>query len=380
MKKSRIAFFFNHSFFLGGGEVSFYELIRAIDKTKFQPVVIVPDKGEIEREFNENNVKVIANPLPPLKHIVFGSPVFAILKLTRIVKKYRVDIIHANGSRASFYSGIAGRMAGIPVIWHVRETLRDLYFYDGLLGSLANNIICVSNSVRMKRFSRFGSVIINKTSVVYNGVDTFKFMKNEGARRALRNRYSIKENEILFGIIGNIIPRKGQNFFLRGLYEAKKRKPDLLAKALIIGRQLDSNFASILHRLVIERGLEDCVIFRNFIKEIADIYSSIDVLVLPSKSEGFSRSLIEAMSSGLPVLAAKVSEIEEAVIDRENAILVNFDDIENMASAIIALSEDEKLRENMGENNRKRSIDLFDLKLHTESIQKIYTSLLSDNL
>jgi len=70
----------------------------------------------------------------------------------------------------------------------------------------------------------------------------------------------------------------------------------------------------------------------------------MDVFALSSKSEGFSRALLEAMSSSLPVLASRISEIAEAVADQENALLISFGDIESMASAIVTLANDAALR------------------------------------
>ena len=374
-KKVRIGFVFNHSFFLGGGEVSFFELIRSINRDKFEPIVIVPKKGEIKSQFAEMSVKVIVNPMPPLRNIAFGNTIYALLRLIGIIKRRGFDIIHANGSRACFYSGLAGRFSGVPVIWHVRETLKDYYFYDGILALLARAIICVSKSVQNKRFGRFGCLINNKIFIVYNGIDTNKFKKSEKERQILRNEFQLKEEEVFFGMVGNIIPRKAQDFFLKGWALTKKRKPDLSAKALIIGHPLEPVFNKKLQQIVSDMNLQDDIIFRNYSKKIKETYSALDVFVLCSKSEGFSRSLLEAMCMGLPILATKISEIEEAVREPENTLLVNIDYVEEMALAIITLSENEILRITMGRNNRRKALLRFSLKTHIELIENIYRKL-----
>lgn len=341
LKNLRIAYIFNHPFFLGGGEISFYELIRGLDKDIFEPVVIVPGEGEVKEKISSQNTPIYVCPLPPLKKIAFGSPLYALFNLKKLIRNKRIDAIHANGSRACLYAGLAGRMLGVPVTWHVRESLKDLFFYDLFLGLMASAIICVSKSVESKRFGRFNSRINKKTFVVYNGVDTIKFKKKEKERQRLRRELCIRKNETLFGIVGNVIPRKGQDFFLKGLAKAKEMNPDLPARGLIVGRPLDIAFNRMVHQLTLEMNLKDEVIFRNYSEEIIEIFSALDVFALPSKSEGFSRSLLEAMSSSLPVLATKIGETEEAVIDGENAILVDFNDFEKVASCIVKLSEDE---------------------------------------
>lgn len=376
--KTRVAFIFNHSFFLGGGEVSFFELIKTTDASKFEAVVMVPARGEVQKRLESQNYACVTLSLPPLKTIAVGLPLYAFLRLVFRIKKSRIDIIHVNGSRVCFYAGLAGRVVGIPVVWHVRESIRDWYVYDGLLAMCAHTIICVSKSVQRKRFGRFGKRIIKKTTVVHNGVDTARFVRQADARPRIRNTLMIT-NEILFGVVANIVPLKGQDFFLKGLWRAKLQKSDLSAKALIIGRVLDPAYLRKLRRVVSEMSLEDSVLFMDFTPNIREIYSALDIFVLPSEREGFSRSLIEAMSSSLPVLATNLEAIEEAVTNGENGILVDNNDVDHMAAAIIKLCSDQNFREKSGPLNRQKAITHFDLYRHVKKIEGIYNDILADH-
>jgi glycosyltransferase involved in cell wall biosynthesis len=377
-KKIKVAFIFNHAFFLGGGEVSFFELIKSIDASKFNPLAMVPARGEIQKRFISHNDACVTLFLPPLKTIAVGLPLYALIKLVFRFIKSRIDIIHVNGSRACFYAGLAGRLVGIPVVWHVRESIRDRYMYDGLLAVCARTIICVSESVQQKRFSRFGQRIIKKTTVVHNGVDTVRFVRRADARQRIRNTLMVA-NEILFGIVANIVPLKGQDFFLKGFWCAKMQKPDLCAKALIIGRILDPAYHRKLRRDVSELHLEDSVLFMDFTSDIHEIYSALDIFVLPSEREGFSRSLIEAMSASLPVLATNIETIAEAVDNGENGILVDYEDVDRMAAAIIKLCRDHNFREKSGPLNRQKAVSHFGLDGHAKRIEKIYNDILADH-
>jgi glycosyltransferase involved in cell wall biosynthesis len=377
-KKIKVAFIFNHAFFLGGGEASFFELIKSIDAAKFKPVAMVPGRGEIQKRFISHNDACLTLFLPALKTIAVGLPLVALLKLVFRFIKSRIDIIHVNGSRACFYAGLAGRLVGIPVVWHVRESLGDRYMYDGLLAVCARTIICVSESVQRKRFGRFAGRIIKKTTVVHNGVDTARFVRQADARHRIRNTLMVA-NEILFGIVANIVPLKGQDFFLRGFGRAKLQKPDLCAKALIIGRILDPAYHRKLRRDVSELHLEDSVVFMDFTSDIHEIYSALDIFVLPSEREGFSRSLIEAMSASLPVLATNIAAIAEAVTNGENGILVDYDDVDRMAAAIIKLCCDHNFRGKSGPLNRQKAVSHFDLAGHARRVEKIYNDILADH-
>lgn len=376
--KTKVAFIFNHSFFLGGGEVSFFDLIKSIDASKFEAVAMVPARGEVHKKLASQNLACLTLFLPPLKTMAAWLPLYALIKLVMRFKKSRIDIIHVNGSRACFYAGIAGRLVGIPVVWHVRESIRDRYMYDGLLAVCARIIICVSKSVQQKRFGRFGQRIIKKTTVVYNGVDTAKFVRQADARQRIRKSLMVT-NEILFGMVANIVPLKGQDFFLKGFGRAKLQKPDLSAKTLIIGRVLDPAYHHKLRRDVSEMGLDNSVLFMDFTPDIQEIYSALDIFVLPSEREGFSRSLIEAMSASLPVLATNIEAIAEAVTNGENGILVDYEDVDRLAAAVIKLCSDHNFREKSGPLNRRKAMSHFDLDEHAKNIEKIYHDILADH-
>ena len=377
-RRLNIGFIFNHSFFLGGGEISFFELIRKLNKRFFKPVVIVPESGEIEKKLKYHNIEVQISPMPPLKKIINYSPVRSLFNITKLLKKNRIDIIHINGSRACFYGALAGRVLRLPVIWHVRESLTDFYLYDRFLASIVNVIICVSKSVQLKRFGRFGQRTNKKIKIVYNGVDTNRFKERVEEGDEVRAQLSVEPFEILIGLIGNIIPRKAQDFFLKGFAKAKQLRPDIAVKVLLVGRHLNKQFSIYLRKLVTDLDLHSNVIFHKFSDEIPNILSGLDIFVISSKSEGFCRSLLEAMSCGLPIIASKINEIEEAVGDKKNAILVGINDIDEMVSAIIKLCEDSSLRYEMGMLNRKIVVKQFSLSSHVVAVESIYDGLLEE--
>jgi glycosyltransferase involved in cell wall biosynthesis len=313
--------------------------------------------------------------MPPLKQLATGKVLTGLIRLYLLIKGQKIDIIHVNGSRACFYGGLVGRVLNIPVIWHVRETQKDLFVYDLFLSIISNVIICVSKSVQKKRFKVFGRVIDRKIKVIYNGVDTTKFRSDEKSKESYKKELNVDVNDCLFGSVANIYPLKGQDFIINGFAKAKKLNPGLSVKLLFVGRLLDSEYKKSLEAIIAENEIKQDVIFLEYTSDVKRIYSALDVFTLPSIREGFSRSLLESMSMGLPVLATNISAIKEAVAEGENAILVNYNDVNTMAAAIKKLSENVQLRLKMGINNRNNIVKRFDLTVHTESIQKIYSKL-----
>jgi glycosyltransferase involved in cell wall biosynthesis len=361
---------------LGGGEISFFELMRKIDKNQFEPIAIVPEEGEVRRKILKENIQVKIVKLPSFKNIYPIENLVQIFRFVRVIKKNKIDLIHINGQRACIYGGIASKLIGIPAVLHVREAIRDLFIVDWILASLVDKIICVSKSVQIKRFKRFNSRVNNKIEVVYNGVETDRFILNEKNRNEARRKLKVNNDEILFGLIGNFIPRKAQHLFLNGLSAAMKKRPMLPVKVLIVGRKIDLSYIQKLNEIIDEQRLHSIVSINDFTTEILPKMSALDVFVLTSESEGFCRSLIEVMSIGLPVIATRLSEIEEAVDHNENAILVDNKNVDEIANAIITMSELPDLRKKMGRLNRKKAMDEFNLNDHVTSIQKIYKELL----
>ncbi len=246
--KIRVAFIFNHSFFLGGGEISLFELIKNLDKTRFYPIAIVPKQGQIRNKLRANHVEVYICKFPSIEYFLNGSSLISLVKFIRVLKLKKVEVLHANGSRVALYAGIAGKILRIPIIWHVRETVKDIFCYDGLLGCLASKIICVSKSVQKKRFARFGSCINKKILVIYNGVDTKIFKNDVHIRNKIRKKLNL-DGQVVFGVIGNFVPLKGQDFFLKGFALANKKAKNLKAKALLVGRIIDKEYYHSIKKL-----------------------------------------------------------------------------------------------------------------------------------
>jgi len=378
VRKKKIAYIFNHAIFLGGGEISFFELIRCIDKARTDPLAIVPAAGSVADKLELLGVQVRICPFAPLKFGGSAKVLATLLNLIRILRKFRIDLIHANGSRVGLYAGLAGRILGIPVLWHVREALCDHYLYDGLLGRLASAIVCVSTGAKLKRFNRFNAGIRRKIAVVYNGIDTVQFKIDAERRSAAREKYGFKPNEIVFGLVGNLIARKRQDFFIRGLAVARSRQPAAALKGLLIGHRPDANYSAALLALIKELNLDQNVVCCDYAPAVIDVYAALDVFVLPSRSEGLSRALLEAMSCGLPVIVSNIAEMTEAVAELKNGILVDWDDVDELAAAMLRFAADDRRRRRVGRTNRATIKRRFGLSAHVAEIESIYAKFIKD--
>jgi len=374
----RVAYLFGHDHFMGGGERSTAELIRALDPGLVRPLVLVPGPGELNDHFAAAGVDTALAALPTLRTPLSPAPWRAVGALALLLRRRGVAVVHAGTPRAALYAGLAGRLAGVPVVWHVRESLRDLPWYDALLAGLASRLVCVSAAVREARVRPLGAWAVARAVVVHNGVDTGALRPDPEARAALRAQLGLGPEEVLLGLVGNVIARKGHDVCLEALALALESAPGLPVRLLLAGRQEpEPQFAARVRALAEAPELAGRVLVTPFTADVRALYSALDALVLPTRSEGFSRALIEAMSMGLPVVASDLPEVREAVPGPEHALLAPPGDARALAAHLLALGRDAALRARLGVANRARAEAAFDLGGHARAVQAEYFRLLA---
>ena len=374
----RVAYLFNSPFFMGGGEISLRELIDSLPNRLLDPVIVAPGNGPVAHWFRHRHLPVAIVQMPALKTTIRLESVKAVLGLYRVLKRRQIHLIHANGSRACFYGIAAAIGTGVPLLWHVRETIRDHYLYDFFLAANADRIIAVSHSVAEKRFGRFPACIREKISVVHNGVNCSRFQSNPLVRQEKRLQLGIANDNILIGVIAHIRPVKGLRFFLETFGKFCARHPELVSKAILVGRIADKEHWKFLRKQAYDTGIEQNIIFLNHTEEIEKIYAALDILVVPSKREGFSRVVLEGMSCELPIVATDLPEIREALNSAGGGILVEYGDTEALGAALVKLARAPELRYRMGRRNRRRVESNFDLSTQNHKIKKLYHSIRDD--
>src|SRR2546422_1644511 len=135
----------NHGDIVGGGEISLLALLMSLDRSQWAPIVVVPNEGVVAKRCRQIGIVTHVIPLPGLRRPGLAM-VRSVAKLRRLIRQTGSRLLHANGSRAMFYAGLAGRLGGQPVIWHVRVADHD-GLLDRFLARLACRIIVCSRAV-----------------------------------------------------------------------------------------------------------------------------------------------------------------------------------------------------------------------------------------
>lgn len=366
--KKTILYVSGFSDIVGGGQRSFFLLLKNLDRSRFRAVVLCPAPGEVSREVSGMGAEVLFLKIPLLRSWkVWRIPAY-IVKLRAIAADSGADLIHCDTLDTAFLAGLS--FCGLPLVFHARVSDTGALL-DHVVPFLCDRIICVSKAVT-ERFHGFAGRA-SKLRVIYNGVDIESF-KPEIDGADFRKRYAVANDAPLLGYCGQLDESKG----LKDLVEAFK----------IISREVPASRLVLAGRGALEpelrglvRGLElgNRVIFTGFIEQIPEFMAALDIFILPSKwKEGFARVLLEAMASGKPVLATTAGGNVEAVVDGETGYLYSAKDTGDLARKSITLLKDRPLAERMGQAGRLRAVNSFSIKKTADDIHGLYNSLLPE--
>jgi len=367
----------------GGGQRSLLLLLERLNRGRFNPFLLCQSDGELVEEARKLQIETSVVPFPSLKKL----SLFTIIKLVRFIKEKRIDLLHTDGPRNTFYGGMAvklhphqsphllsspsrgeeGKERGrrIPLVWHVRVATPDKYL-DPFLPSLCTRMITVCKGAN----SRFSQRARNKIITIYNGIDIEEF--NPEIPSKIRDEFHIEKDTILIGTIGRLSLEKGQKELIEAAKEILLEFPGL--KFLIAGEG-KKEYKNNLIKFANGYRMEKNIIFTGFREDIPEIMKGLDIFVLPSHSEGLSRTILEAMASAKPVIATEVGGNPEAIEDGVTGILVPAKEPDKLAEAILKLVKDREKREEMGIAGRERAEKLFSIEENVRKIEELYQKL-----
>jgi len=360
---------------LGGAEFSLLNLVQAIQKHAFQPIVVLGAAGPLQRQLEKLDIKTYVYPLD-FPHLSNPIPFFkSVYFLSSVIKKEHVDLIHSNTLWDNQYGVMAAKLAGIHHILHVRgfsdQKSSWKSFYN--MGSMA---ICNSEDTK-KTFLKYGRCR-KRAEVIYNAVDTEKFIPNQQIRQKLRQNYGFREVDIVMGMAGRLAEEKGQLFLLKTLLPMLKNNSNY--EVLITGDAKihpDTTYPEEIMSFIRQNGLNGNVIMTGYIEDMNGFYNALDLFLLPSFREPFGRVLIEAMATETPVIASRVGGVPEVVDHEINGYLVEPGDAVRWRGYINRLLHDETIRHSFVKAGRKKVLEKFSSKQITSRIVSLYRELLS---
>ena len=334
MEDKKIVFLIGSSE-IGGTEKMVISLAENIKKYGFLPVLIgLKGKGEFSEILEKKDLKFYILDLKK-------NP-FSIIKLLKILRKEKPLILQSFLYTANIIGRIVRKFVHIPVVisgQRSTDNWRKWYHWKIDLLTVKWCDAIISNSHAGKKVLVEKGIAPEKIYVIPNGINFKKEVK-----KIRKEEIGIEENQPVVGCVGNLRKAKGHIYLIKSAKKILKIYPE--TKFIIVGK---GNLEGYLKKEVKRNKMERNFLFAGFISEPEKIISIFDIFVLPSLWEGFPVSLLEAMSLKKPVVATSVGDVPLIIKDGEEGIIVPPSDSESLASAIITLLKDEKLRKKMGE-------------------------------
>jgi len=245
----------------------------------------------------------------------------ALREIRQILGEHSVSIVHSHDFKSDLYSLLASHHLKISRVATAHGSTRDsllkkvyLFCDERILYGFLDRIIAVSEDVRNLLVR--ARVPSEKIAVIQNGLDSDLLMSEPDCKGTRQPLPTSKENTV-FAVIGRLYPDKGHRFFLQAFSNVQKRNPQI--QALFVG---EGPFREQIEKQIRELGLEDRVFLCGERSDMKWVYEHIDYIVIPSLREGLPYVLLEAMGSGIPVVATSVGDIPLLIDDAESGYLV----------------------------------------------------------
>jgi glycosyltransferase involved in cell wall biosynthesis len=310
----------------------------------------------------------------------------AVYALTKLIRSFRPDVVCPNLDREIRLCGIAILLAGRK--WKRRTIrkkaatkliprrgsefpLKNNFHYRFFYTNFVHSVIANSQATKKTMLSRTPWFMKEKVAVVYNGIDASDYYqpgdRSQRVRGIVREELEISPDAPLVTLIGELNERKGQMHVIEAADSILKHYP--ATRFLFVG---DGDARQMIERVLEEKNFQETILLTGFREDIPEILAASDILILPSRVEGFGYVLGEAMASGLPVVASEVSSIPEIVIDGETGLLHEVADSSQIANCLSRLIGDPSLGERMGTAGRMRVEKIFSLNGMLDHIEKIF--------
>jgi glycosyltransferase involved in cell wall biosynthesis len=351
---------------IGGAEACVVTTALGLHKRKYN-VIVASWGGKLADMLKAEGIKHYLVPIRLNAYLVS-------LMLTLIIKKNKVNLVHAHSAAAASAALISCQKLNIPLIFTAHGTFGLIERERKL--EHADRIICVSESLRQTTIER--GFKKDNLIVLYNGVDYAKFTPRPEEGKAVRQELGISENAFVLGIISRIknLNRKGHGDILHMLdkYQPQQAQDWRL---LVLGK---GNGLAKVKQTAKNTGLSHRVHFAGHQVDISRMLQAMDVVLLPSPYETFGLVLAEAMAAGKPVVAYNSGGVPEVVEDGVNGFLTAVGDIDAMYEKINLLYENPQLALTMGNNGLEKVQKLFGSEKMLDNLDLLYRQVVADKI
>jgi len=362
------------NFDTAGSGKALLNVAKNLDKKKFEPFICCShDRGKFFKVVKLSNIPVYIhqtthNMIPRIEGVL------KCLELAKHFKEISPHIIHSFNYSSDYSEPLAAKIAGIPWVYTKKNMIWGGSSSNAwkIRTFLASHVLVQNKDMIRKFFPK-----INNATLVPRGVRLEEFRKN-GNTKNIRNEFNISIKEKLIITVANLAPVKGIEVLLQGF--KKIVKSNHKARLIIVGRK-DNSYGEEMIDLSKKLGLDGKVFFAGRRRDVNNFLHNADLFILPTikKGEGSPVALLEAMATGLLVLASNVSGTKDILGDSKQCLFHpdNPDDLAKKAITLMKMNLENQLNlKNLLYNNVKKN---YNIDLELEKTQNIYKNILEKN-
>ena len=330
---------------MGGAATVVNEVLERADRSRHVAALVCLSRGQWPELARERGFSAYSLPRTRLRSPRNLAQVVGGLR--RIIRAESIDLVHASENTALVYSGLAARLTGTPLVWHIHSPLQPRSVEERLVARLLpvlrpRHVVFTSPAAQAKSIG-FGRA---ETSVIYPGVDLAASRGGVAARG--REAFGIPDGGTIVSMFARVVPEKGAAVFVECAGRLAARRPDLWG--LLCGPgDATGPFWRRLEARCRELGVGDRVLLAGDVRPPLrqDVVAMSDVVLHTSFAESFGLAVLEAMAAGTPVVASDVDGPRILVDDGVTGVLVAAGDVEGFEEAVSSLLDDPARRAEM---------------------------------
>ncbi len=293
-------------------------------------------------------------------------PTTELRRVAKWIEREGFDVVHTHMSRANTFGVLLRLLTGVKVIAtaHANHFQPHWRLNDFVI---ANSQATYDYQVRINRVQRHK---IRKV-FCYTNLDRFDDVTDRSVR-IVKRQLRLKGDEFLIGVVGEVLPRKGQMLMAKSLRMILQTIPN--AKVVFLGRfHREESYPRQIRRFMLQNGLSQRTKWLGIRDNVEDFMAAFDLCVVPSYSEPLGLVAIEALAARTPVVAADVGGLPEIVEHEKTGLLFRMGDKKQLANAVIRMARSPELRQSTSERGRESVLAKFDPGRLTEEVLQIYS-------
>lgn len=362
----------------GGQEASLLSIVRHIDRSRFLPVVLLLEQGQLCKELESAGAQIRVIPSGRVRELTGVARTIA--QAVKLIRDDEIDIVHTLNSKAHLYGGVSALVARVPCLYHLHGVPTPSVSRDGVVSLLSfiiparRTLACSAYVAKeFKHVWRTGREIV----VIHNGVADLRTQADEGP--SVREELGICDGAPVVMMACRLQRQKGVHIFLQAAVEVVTRHPE--ARFVIVGGSLfglEPEYPASLRQEARELGLTRSVIFTGYRADAHRLIAAADLIV--HSAIGPDSLPIVLLEAGMLKKAAVATDLggpNEIIEHGVTGLLVRPNSAEELARGILDLLDSRDRRERMGEAAGERIREHFAIGQMVRHLEKLYGELVS---